>query len=66
MKNKSYNIDKKIIEWLKLYNVSDKDIAEILIKLGSNEKKIKAINILAMNFNNESESKNVIIKIMNL
>lgn len=66
MKNSSYDIEIKLVEWLKLYNVKNKDIAEILIRLGSNAKKLEAINILAINFNNDVESKNIIIEIMNL
>ncbi len=66
MKKNSYDIEVKLIDWLKLCNFKDKDIAEILIKLGSDEKKIKAINLLAINFNNDVEIKNIIIEIMNL
>lgn len=66
MKKNSYDIEAKLIDWLKLCNFKDKDIAEILIKLGSDEKKIKAINLLAINFNNDVEIKNIIIEIMNL
>ena len=66
MKKNSYDIEAKLIDWLKLCNFKDKDIAEILIKLGSDEKKIKAINILAINFNNDVEIKNTIIEIIDL
>lgn len=57
---KNYDAEKSLISWLKLYNAKDKDIAEILIKLGSYEKKIEAINILAMKFNGTNEFNNII------
>lgn len=66
MKKSSYDIEVKLIDWLKLCNLKDKDIAEILIKLGSDEKKIKAINILAINLNNDVEIKNILIEILDL